>query len=112
MMSIFLAHTAMVYPHDMCVMLLDQAGWHRSHRLRIPDNIRLLPLPPYSPELNPAEHLWDHLRTNWLGNTAFRSLTAVEQSVCAGLQHLDQNSDIVKSMTLFGWLKTITTTYN
>ena len=111
-MSIFLAHTASVYPDDVCVMLLDQAGWHRTLSLRIPASIRLVWLPPYSPELNPAEHLWDHLEENWLRNTAFPSLNAVEQTVCDGLRYLCQHADIVKSMTLFDWINTIPLTYN
>lgn len=110
-MSIFLAHTARVYPNDLCVMLLDQAGWHRSANLRIPPSIRLLWLPP-SPELNPAEHLWKYLKEHWLGNTAFPSLTAVERTVCAGLHSLHSHPDLVKSMTLFDWINTIPLTYN
>ena len=111
-MSIFLAHTAALYADDLCVMLLDQAGWHRTVKLRVPRNIRLLWLPPYSPELNPAEHIWDHLEENWLRNTAFPSLNAVEDTVCAGLRYLGQHTDIVKSMTLFDWINTIPLTYN
>lgn len=111
-MSIFLAHTATVYPDDVCLMILDQAGWHRTTNLRIPHNIRLVWLPPYSPELNPAEHLWDHLEENWLRNTAFPSLDAVEQTVCDGLRYLAQNAETVRSMTFFNWLNTIPLTYN
>ena len=45
------------------VLVCDSAGWHqRGKRLRVPDNITLLPLPPYSPELNPMENIWDYLR--------------------------------------------------
>jgi hypothetical protein len=111
-MSIFLAHTAHMYPHDCCVMLLDRAGWHRSGQLRVPPRMHLVWLPPYSPELNPSEHLWDYLEKNWLRNTAFPSLDAVEQTVCAGLRYLGQHADIVKSMTLFDWINTIPLTYN
>ncbi|MGL3709408.1 transposase [Leptospirillum ferriphilum] len=49
-------------------MVLDGAGWHRNQELKVPDNIRLLSLPPYSPELNPVEHLWDELRENFFHN--------------------------------------------
>ena len=111
-MSIFLAHTASLYPHDLCIMVLDQAGWHRTAHLRIPASIRLLWLPPYSPELNPAEHIWDHLEENWLRNTAFATLDAVEQTVCDGLRALTRNPALVKSMTLFDWINTIPLTYN
>jgi len=46
----------------MALLVLDGAGWHSSPRLRVPDNIVLLPLPPYSPELNPVENVWPFLR--------------------------------------------------
>ena len=52
-------------------MVLDGAGWHKSKAMTIPDNIRLLSLPPYSPELNPVEHLWDELREKHFHNRTF-----------------------------------------
>jgi len=56
-LSVFLAEVAQRHPHDDILMVRDGAGWHRAKDLRIPENMRLLPLPPYSPELNPVEHL-------------------------------------------------------
>lgn len=52
-------------------MLLDGAGWHTSQALHLPDHLRLLFLPPYSPELNPQEHLWDELREKNFHNRFF-----------------------------------------
>ena len=51
------------------ILVLDQAGWHVSKALNVPDNISLLYLPPYSPELNPVERLWAYLRSHYLSNT-------------------------------------------
>ena len=62
--SVFLAQTSADFPDEYCLMLLDGAGWYRAAALRVPSTLRLLSLPPYSPELNPVEHLWDHLRKN------------------------------------------------
>ena len=45
------------YPTERIVMVLDGAGWHKSKALKIPQNMKLLPLPPYSPELNPVENI-------------------------------------------------------
>ena len=59
---------------------VDQAGPHNSKNLKIPENIRLLPQPAHSPELNPVEHVWDELREKALPNLAFKSLEEVEQS--------------------------------
>ena len=53
------------------------AGWHDSQALAIPDNVTLLALPPYSPELNPVERIWHYLRSHWLANSVFRSLADI-----------------------------------
>ena len=57
-MSLFLALVAERHPEEFIVMVMDQAGWHIAGDLVVPDNMRILFLPPYSPELNPAEHIW------------------------------------------------------
>lgn len=58
-------------PHDHAVLIMDQAGWHKSKKLDLPDNITVLFLPPYSPELNPVERLWGYLRSHYLSNRAY-----------------------------------------
>jgi hypothetical protein len=58
-------------PCDHAVLIMDQAGWHKSRSLRVPDNITVLYLPPYSPELNPVERLWAYLRSHHLSNRAY-----------------------------------------
>ena len=58
MMSLFLAEVAQRHADEFIVMVMDQAGWHVAGDLVVPANMRLIYLPPYSPELNPAEHLW------------------------------------------------------
>lgn len=65
--------SATVAPGAHAVLLLDQAGWHTTRKLPVPDNITLMPLPARSPELNPVENLWQFVRDNWLGNRIFRS---------------------------------------
>jgi transposase len=62
-----------VAPGAHAILLLDQAGWHVSKRLSIPDNITLLLLPPKSPELNPVENIWQFMRDNWPSNRGFKS---------------------------------------
>jgi putative transposase len=59
------------------VVLLDQAGWHTTDKLKEPANITLLPLPPKSPELNPQENIWQYLRQNFLSNRVFASYEAI-----------------------------------
>jgi putative transposase len=62
MMNIFLQHVSQVFSEYFLVVQVDRAGWHHSTDLVIPQNIRLLPQPAYSPELNPVEHLWKGIR--------------------------------------------------
>ncbi len=64
--------SAAVAPGVHAVLILDQAGWHLSGRLVVPDNITLLPMPPHSPELNPVENVWQFLRYNWPSNRVFK----------------------------------------
>jgi transposase len=70
--NVFLAMLAAeVKPDEHVVLVMDQAGWHRSKGLRLPDCVTVLLLPPYSPELNPVENLWHHLRSHYLSNRAY-----------------------------------------
>jgi transposase len=63
-----------ITPGAHAVVVCDGAGWHQSGgRLRVPANITLLPLPPYAPELNPMENIWDYLRGNKLSKRVWNS---------------------------------------
>jgi len=111
-MSIFLTHTSLELKGAHGLMFLDGAKWHSAERLRVPPNITLLLLPPYSPELNPAEHIWDHLRENYFGNEVFDSLDRVEDTLCSALHDLGKDNKLVSSLTYFDWLKTLILTSN
>ena len=75
MMNLHLAElSTQVAPSAYAVLLCDRAGWHQpGGKLLVPDNVRLLHLPPYSPELNPMENVWDYLRQNKLCATVWDS---------------------------------------
>ena len=103
-MAIFLAEIAKRYPNDNIVMVLDGAGWHKSKSMTIPDNIRLLGLPPYSPERNPVEHLWDELREKHFRNRAFDSLDALENQLVEALRQLENSDERVKSICNWEWI--------
>lgn len=60
-------------PGAHAVLVLDQAGWHTSTKLVVPNNITVVSLPPRSPELNPVENVWQFMRDNWLSNRIFTS---------------------------------------
>ena len=61
----------------LAVIVCDGAGWHISHKLVVPHNIVLLPLPPYSPELNPMENVWQFLRSNKLCAQVWKDYDAI-----------------------------------
>lgn len=104
-MSVFLKEVSDRHPDKHIVMIMDQAGWHRAKKLVIPDNITLFWLPPYSPELNPVEHLWDEIREKWFNNYAFKSLCDVEKQLVKALKHLIDSPELIKSMTFFKWMR-------
>jgi transposase len=64
------------------VLIMDQAGWHLSNNLIVPENISILPLPAKSPELNPVENLWQFMRDNWLSNRVFKSYEDIVDHCC------------------------------
>jgi len=105
MMNLFLQEVAQDFKDFFVIMLVDQAGWHTSKKLIIPDNVRLIPQPPHSPELNPAEHVWEDLRENAMPNAAFKSLDQVERALCHRLVDLGNNPERLRSMTNFPYLR-------
>ena len=103
-MQIFFDEIATRYPTDNVVRVLDGAGWHKSKDFTLPDNLRLLFLPPYSPELNPQEHLWDELREKHFHNRVFDSIDALEDHWVIALRNLENRPDRVKSITGWDWI--------
>jgi hypothetical protein len=106
-MSLFLAEVAGRHAQEFILMVMDQAGWHLAGELTVPPNMRLIFLPPYSPELNPAEHVWEALREECFANHVFANLDAVERALTTGLTALESNPDRTKSMTGFNWITSI-----
>jgi transposase len=103
-MSIFLAEVARRHPEEFILMILDGAGWHRANNLTVPENMRLEALPPYSPQLNPVEHIWDEIREKWFTNEVFNSLVAVEDRLVEALVALENDREFVASTTGFDWI--------
>jgi DDE superfamily endonuclease len=103
-MTLHLAEIAQaVAPGAHAVLLLDQAGWHVSTKLTVPDNITLLPLPPRSPELNPVENIWQFLRDNWLSNRVFVSYEGILDHCCQAWNRLTDQPWRIMSIGLRDW---------
>lgn len=107
MMSMFLAEVAQRHPSEFILMVMDQAGWHVAGGLQVPPNMRLVFLPPYSPELNPAEHLWTALRQDCFANHVFKDLDQVEAALSSGLVSLEADPIRTQSMSGFEWITSI-----
>jgi transposase len=103
-MQVFVDEVAARHPARRIVMVLDGAGWHRGQGLKLPANLRLLTLPPYAPELNPVEHVWDELREKFFHNLVFDSLEALEDQLERGLRALESDLSRVRSIVSWPWL--------
>src|ERR1700726_1581821 len=66
-----------VAPAAHGLIILDQAGWHTTRKLKLPENLTLVPLPPACPELNAAENIWQYLRQTYLSNRVFETYIAI-----------------------------------
>ena len=89
------------------MLVLDQAGWHGAKALRIPDNITLVPLPPYSPELNPVERVWLYLREAYLSLKVLEDYHAVVEACCDAWNRFAADPERVQSLTNYPWIEQI-----
>ena len=109
--ELFLQQLGAREPGATHVVIWDGAGFNpQEGAAGLPDNVRLLPLPPYSPELNPIEGLWDQLK-DYLCNKVFVSLQTVKQAITAFLQPFWENPKRVRDLIGHGWLLTQASTF-
>lgn len=93
--------------HADCHMLLilDGAGWHKSQALRIPDNLTLLHLPPYAPELNPVELVWHEMRQRYLSNRVYADLQELDLALEDAWRRLSDDPERLRQLTNFDWIQ-------
>jgi transposase len=103
-MQLFLDERAVRYPDENIVMVLDGAGWHKNQDIKLPENLRTVFLPAYSPEINPQEHVWDELREKFFHNRTFDSMDALEMQLENGLRSLESNHERMRNITGWGWI--------
>jgi hypothetical protein len=98
------AISAAVSETSHIALVIDQAGWHKADALIVPDNITLILLPPYSPELNGQEKIWQYLRDNYLSNRIFKDYDAVLDACQSAWNALVAMPDRIKSVAAKSWL--------
>lgn len=103
-MSAFLAQVSARHRRDFIVMVVDGASSHVAKDLVIPKNMRLLRLPPYAPELNPQEHVWDELRQKAFPNRVFADLDSVLAQLQESLPRMAADRAALRSLTAWPWI--------
>jgi transposase len=104
-MDLFLARFAATLPADVhAVLVLDGAGWHDPRALTVPDNVTLVPLPPYSPELNPVERVWLYLRERFLSMRLLGDTPAIIEACCQAWRKLIAEPGRIQSLASYPWI--------
>lgn len=104
MMQVYLNELAKeIAPGRHAVLVIDRAGWHTTAKLQVPANITLLPLPPYSPELNPMEQLWQQLRQGWLANRCYADYEAIVEACCEAWNGFTSKVNAVRNLCSRTW---------
>ena len=104
-MNLFLQELSKKYSDDFIVLACDGARWHKSNTLQIPENIELVFISPYTPEMNPIEQIWEELREKGFKNQVFQTLDKVVERLCDVICNL--TSDTIKSITGRDWILSI-----
>ncbi|MGC1893910.1 MAG: IS630 family transposase [Pseudolabrys sp.] len=86
------------------VLILDQAGWHGAGALRVPASITLLPLPPYSPELNPVEWVWEYMKERFLSLRLHNDYDAIADAACKAWNRLRAETGRITSLCSHPWI--------
>ena len=94
---------AKVQPGGHAIVILDGAGWHRSKALEIPPELSLLRLPPYSPELNSMENVFDYLKSNFLANRLFPTVEDARNAVLQAWTYFSEQPALITSIMSRDW---------
>jgi len=90
-------------PGRIAIVIMDQAGWHTSNKLKKFENVIPIMLPPYSPELNPVEQVWKQLREDSLANRCFENYEDIIQSCAKAWNKFTGVVDNVRSLCSREW---------
>lgn len=103
-MQIFLNEFQKYRGDKKSIMFMDNAAWHTTEKITGNSHLRLAFQPPYSPELNPVEQLWKHIRNNYTHNHYWKSLNQMEDFLCDVLSTLSHNPEIIRHFSFFDWM--------
>lgn len=105
-MQLFLDEFSKTLPKDeVAIMYADQAGWHASKALRVPDNVMLLAIPPYTPEVNPVERIWLYLKERHLSLRLHDDYDAIVDAACAAWNKLTAEAGRITSLCTYPWIE-------
>ena len=104
-MNVFLEELSNTFPRDKIILVCDGAAWHKSGSLKIPENIELIFIPPYTPEMNPIEQIWKEIRKRGFKNEVFQTLQKVVDRLCDTIFSLSKET--IKSITGRDWIMSI-----
>jgi transposase len=88
-------------------MVLDGAGWHGAKALAVPPNVTLVPLPPYSPQLNPMERVWLYLRERFLSLRVLEGYDAIVDACCAAWNTIAEDANRIRSLCLYPYIQKV-----
>lgn len=101
-LNVFLQEFSKAYAQEKILLVMDGAGWHKSKKVKVPDNIEIMCLPPYSPELNPVERFWEHIKRYTIRNKIYVTISSLQRAVGDCVKLLSQDS--IKSLCSLNYL--------
>jgi len=101
-MNYYLQELSGQYAGSYILLVCDNAGWHKSKTLVVPHNIEIIHIPPYTPEMNPTEQIWDEIREKFFANILFNSINHVIDNLCFAVNSL--TNDTIRSISYRKWI--------
>jgi transposase len=105
-MNLFLCQFSQQLPENVhAVLLWDQAGFHKCKDIQIPENVTIVELPSYSPELNPVENLWQYLRSHYWSNRSYENYDDLRLAACDAWQAVCLDPELVRSISRCNYIE-------
>ena len=101
-MNLYLKELSKRSKDKKLIIVMDRASWHKSQGLELPKNIKIILLPPYSPELNPVERLWQYIKMNTIKNKVYQKLEDLENHICKFVSNI--SNTIILSVCRMNYL--------